>query len=484
MFRSSRALFCIAVLAAMTEPLAWCQALAPPEQQRRIRALADLALAAPPELAADALLKLIERGYVEDPKWKRDLLETAWDLAPRAAYAFEIEPAVEASRDAARLSSALAPGLSTAGIQARIISQIAKVDAKAARDMFLQMSRPAAESPDCSVDRYTSHRAYFDALKTASGTFSADEIKRGDKAVFLLDGFRSMSNPEDFELSLDMIINEQSISDKDFQELLTLWSETLAQAHFPDRLFSTRSIESIATPLFYRGEHKQRGVSLETPLRAFRSYLVRHASAERCSESQSRVADEQQVPTVFNRFAAPAPVLRSPLSAIPVVSSEDITAQAFSGKAKIAANSAAEDKVTEMRSEYTRLRFDDKEQRGSPEWNEQALQFLTRLERWSREFGQSNREFFSHQAEWYGALVYATPEGRLRRLFLDSYVKFLAGSPVQRESPPEWAKSVNQLLGAAGVPDREAWLEEIQLAGDAAIAVYCELARLRLEASN
>src|SRR5262245_58215952 len=83
----------IAVLAAFSMLFASAQDDASVAGERRVRDLADLALGAPPELAADVLLKLVERGRIKHPKWKRELLETAWSLAPRAAYAFEVDPA-------------------------------------------------------------------------------------------------------------------------------------------------------------------------------------------------------------------------------------------------------------------------------------------------------------------------------------------------------------------------------------------------------
>src|SRR5262245_9296094 len=144
-----------------------------------IRDLVDSALAAPPELAADILLKLVERGNITDSKLKHEVLNTAWNLAPLATYPFEIEPATETSSEteSASLSTALNIGLSTAALQARIISQVAKLDAKEAREMFRQMHPPEVESPSCASDRYTSHRSYFQALKVGADTFSAEEIQ-------------------------------------------------------------------------------------------------------------------------------------------------------------------------------------------------------------------------------------------------------------------------------------------------------------------
>jgi hypothetical protein len=74
----------------------------------------------------------------------------------------------------------------------------------------------------------------------------------------------------------------------------------------------------------------------------------------------------------------------------------------------------------------------------------------------------------------------ATREGKFRQSVLDNYLKFLANSPPRHESPPEWILQLNRLIAAAGVPDRRAWLDQIERVGDPAIAVYAQVARLRL----
>jgi hypothetical protein len=466
--------------------------------EQTIRDIVDSALVAPPELAADILLKLIERGHISDSKWKREVLDIAWNLAPLATYPFEIEPALETSSEseAASLSTAVNTGLSTAALQARIISQVARLDAKEAREMFRQMHPPEAESPSCATDRYTSHRAYFQALKTAANTFSVEEIRNGDKAVFLTDAFRFVVNPEDFELSLDILINEHTVNDTEFQQLMMQWAGMLAEARFPDRLFSSRSLDGIATPLLYRGD--LRVEAREDAFRALRSYLVRHAHADRCRESESKTVEEEGLRLLLNKRIAPRPAAppkteegkpdpkAAMLSvAIPLISIDDIKAGNFGDSARIMRYSDPNDsRIQEMKSDYSHLRFADEAQRGGSTWNEEALQFLNKLERWSKPLGHSNREFLFEKAQWYGALVYAAGDGELRHLFLDSYVKFLVGSPVERESPPEWLMWLNRLIGAADIGDRKAWLDAIQDAGDSTIAVYCRLERLKLRSAE
>jgi hypothetical protein len=120
------------------------------------------------------------------------------------------------------------------------------------------------------------------------------------------------------------------------------------------------------------------------------------------------------------------------------------------------------------------------EQRNTAAWNQQALQFLTQLETWSKEFGQSNREIFFQKSELYGGLLEITPDNKLRDTLLRNYVNFLANSPVERESPPEWAMRVTRLVESKEVRDRETWLDQIEASGNAVIALYTRLARLNV----
>ncbi len=481
------------ILMALASSPAASRAPGQMSSDRNIRDLVDLALVAPPELAADVLLKLLEHGYITDEKWKRELLDTAWSLAPRATYTFEMAPALDSAAasdtDSGSLSAALATGLSTAGLQARIISQMAKLDAPETRKMFLQISVPAVESLRCSADRYTSHRPYFEALTVVAQTFSAEETKNGERLKFLADALRSLSNPEDFELSYPLVQSDQR-TDEELKWLMTSWSESLAAAHFTDRLFSSRPIENLANPILFGSKRAElRGVSTALAVRALRAYLIRHARTTRCGESRSKTAEEEAVRAAINKFAAATSSFETA-----VIDAVDIAAESFGETAKIVSYAGDDDRNREIKADYLHLRFGSEarqasndylriEERSTPEWSDEALRFLSKLEGWSNEFSQSNRELFFQKGKWFGVLVNAAPEGKLRQSLLDNYLKFLANSPTKHESPPEWMLQLNRLIAAAGVPDRRAWLEQIERVGDPAIAVYSQLARLRADAT-
>jgi hypothetical protein len=124
------------------------------------------------------------------------------------------------------------------------------------------------------------------------------------------------------------------------------------------------------------------------------------------------------------------------------------------------------------------------EQRSTPEWNQQALRFLTQLETYSREFGESDREGFWQKSMWYNSFLELVPDGRLRDTLIRSYVNFFSMTPIEHESPPEWAMWVNRVIGSVEVRDRKEWLDQIDASGDGTIAIYTGLARLKLDSTT
>jgi hypothetical protein len=476
----------------------------------QIQEIIDDVPSAPPELGADILLKLVERGEITDPKLKRQILEDAWDLAPKARYATDITNSigVMVESDPGSLSSSL-PGLTTAAIQMRVITQVAPTDARASRELFLKMKSPEPESPGCSASQYASHSSYFKALDIALETFSAEEAQRGDRTQFLKEAMRSLTNQTDFQLSLSLI-TEGKFPEKDTSELLDQWSETLSKAQFSDRQFFI--ISWLFKMTLRAAEAEQaRGHSPENLLRALRSYFVRHAGAVRCEDGSWRpfplgpdvppTNNEEDARVIFN-----SKVSELGLS-IPPIKPEEIKPAEFGGKAEVANYLSVDptDKVWQIMTAGKHLRFGTPEQaalnqknsgtrkvaawltleqRSTPEWNAEALQHLTQLETWTRSLGREDREVFVLKAEFYSGLLELAPEGKLHDTVMKSYVNFLVTSPIKRESPPEWEWwGIQKLINSSVVADKQKWLDEIEDAGDTTISLYTRLARLNLDRS-
>jgi hypothetical protein len=480
----------------------------PQSRDAQIQSIIDDVPAAPPELGADILLRLVERGEITDPKLKRQLIEYAWDLAPKARFATEISTpiSVVVESEPGSLTSSL-PGLTTAALQSRVISQMAPIDVKWTRELFQKMKPPEADFPGCSASRFPNHGSYFKALGTTLETYSEEEIVRGEKTQLLNNALRSLTNQEDFRLSLELI-RDGKFPDKDYAQLLDKWSEALSTAHFSDRQFSIVAWLFKETLREAAGE-RAKGPSAENLLRALRSYFVRHAGAVRCEDGSWRpsspgpglpVANNEEVARLsFNSTVAELGLN------IPPIQPEEIDPKGLAGKANVINYLSLDptDTMWEVMNAGKHLRFGTPEQqalnekyrgtnnvapaltpeqRGTPAWSAEALQYLTRLEAWTRGLNEEDRGMFVMKAEFYGGLLELAPEGKLRDTVVKSYVHFLVSSPLKRESPPEWAWwGIGRLVNSNIVSDKHQWLDEIEAAGDATISLYTRLARLALD---
>jgi len=481
-----------------------------PQQSRniQIQSIVDDIPAAPPELGADILLKLVEGGEITDPKLKRQLLDQAWDLAPKARFATEFGSSlsVMVESEPGSLSSSL-PGLTTAALQSRVISQMAQIDSTLTRELFQKMKPPEASFPSCTASQFPFHSSYFKALGTTLETFSEEEVKRGEKTRFLSNALRTLTNQEDFRLSLELI-RDGKFPDKDYAQLLDQWSGVLSAAHFSDRQFSIVSWLFKETLREAEGE-RAKGSSAENLLRALRSYFVRHAGAVRCEDGSWRpsspgpglplTSNEENARVSFNSTVAELGLN------IPPIQPEEIEPKGVAGRAIVVNYLTVDptDKVWELMNSAKHLRFGTPEQqalneknrgpgnvapaltleqRSTPAWSAEALQYLTQLEAWTRELGQEDRGVYILKAEFYGGLLELAPEGKLHDTVLKSYINFLVSSPLRRESPPEWAWwGIVKLINSSTVSDKHRWLDEIEAAGDQTISLYTRLARLALD---
>jgi beta-lactamase regulating signal transducer with metallopeptidase domain len=474
----------------------------------------DSSLDAPAELRADILLKLVERKHVTDEQQVRRVLTAAWDLAPNATYASDIYPAANyhTDTDIGSLESSFERGLSRDGLQSRAIGHMAEIDAKATREMFLQMVPPQPETRTCESDRYTRHDRYFKSLEIVLKGFNPENSRPGERTELLRNSLRSLVNPADLESSLALLQKDTVLSNDEYVELITRWSQTLDASRFNDRVFSggqpphrlARAVADAAKNI------SARGGSPAMLLRALRTYLVVHFSGTRCEDTVTSTATiiplsrpDPSVPRAsvveVTLKAFNDAVTELKVDVLPI-QLEEARHKSAAGKAVVVDYLVGDKHITEIRKLQQPIRFGSAEQqaanaartgrgnenltleqRSTPEWNRDALVYLNYLENWSRDLTQSNRQVFFQKSEWYGSIVELAPDGRMRDTILKSYVTFFSTTPIERESPPEWLRWVEKLIDSRNVRDRRAWIDQIEAAGDKTIGAYVKLARLDLK---
>src|SRR5207249_7663448 len=115
-----------------------------PKHPKELQSLVDRVPVAPPELAADILIRIATSGRVTDRTWKIEMLEDAFQLAAPATFATKIVGAVPQARstdsDIGVLWAALDEKLDALALRCRIVHVMLGIDKKRALEMFAEVS--------------------------------------------------------------------------------------------------------------------------------------------------------------------------------------------------------------------------------------------------------------------------------------------------------------------------------------------------------
>src|SRR5438067_1236561 len=111
-----------------------------PKPAPEIQALLDAAPAAPPELAGDILLRLVDSGQIPSRDQRIELIETAFQMAGQAKFPYAQTAAVERAGHTDSSPGirwgALKDGYSTLGLQCRAVRVALAVDKAKAIELF------------------------------------------------------------------------------------------------------------------------------------------------------------------------------------------------------------------------------------------------------------------------------------------------------------------------------------------------------------
>jgi len=132
-----------------------------------------LAYTAPPEFAADALLRVVESGKVPDKPALVDLVEHAYSLGGSAQLRAPVK-ALKRVPDTpgAMLAAASQLHLDALSLQSRAVRDMASLDRKKAWELFLTIPAPAVEQPKCEDMVITD----VSPLRDLAATFGEDGI--------------------------------------------------------------------------------------------------------------------------------------------------------------------------------------------------------------------------------------------------------------------------------------------------------------------
>jgi len=438
-----------------------------------IEALAREARAAPPEFAADVLLRLAGSSRV-DNAWRRDLLEEAYTRAYAATDTYRLTAASTPpdSRQGAQVIAS-DTALTRVSLQVRIAQTMASVDPERGREMFewidLDLAPGRCESPLVpAVDEY-----YTALAVLARTTFGADMQGRSDALRFFnLYLWRAHLPSEMPAVARALRRFRPTIDEVAYLEGTFRW--ILETSLRDPRGFSSVSIDLVTQLMALEDADQTIGSRNWYVTRALRDYLVTQFKGQRCSDSLSDGPAADSFNAALRRRNV-LPELIAPLA------SSETRPSGLLGIARIDRYWQMPD-ARRLYDAGARLRGTDKNPvslriRMTEAWQTQAERLLTDLEHWTGSRAMLDRDFFYQKAVLYTLLVDLVPPTPLRTRTLRSYVDFLRISDRDREGRTLWFAFANRLIELTRSADRRAVLDLLEDSRHPVLALYGRVER-------
>jgi hypothetical protein len=324
------------------------------------------------------------------------------------------------------------------------------IDPQRARQIFLDISLPATDSPKCDAALVADPSIYYDTARELA-----------DRGLVSLEApLRALGSATQLPAAARAIrmlhcTNEQR------QFLIDIYAGRLAEMSD-----SSRAAAFALTVLQLPDEivHLAEGNTADGLLISYRKFLVRHATADRCADAKIQPAIDS-----FNDRLRWGGYLAS--QDLPRITEEESKPASVSGRARVDRYWRTEQSKL-LLSAIRHLRFGDgttplpPEQKASDAWQTEAKALLTSLEGWKA-------GSFHERAILYSSLLELLPAGSLHETAAQSAVSFLADSDVKNSNPAEWIVELKSLMDL-----KQSEIRKAMLAGkDPIIVLFAESIR-------
>lgn len=263
------------------------QAQEAPARDRDIELLVADANGAPPEFAADALVRIASAPKVADPDWQRELLDDAYMRAYAAQESYRrITGAIPADTRQGAEARAGETGLTRVSLQLRAVQAMAPVDPAHARELFEWIDLDL-EMGACSEALVPAVDEYYTTLSVlARTTFPPTAAGRGEAVRFLeLFLWRAHLPTEMPAVARALQRFRPTRDEAAYLDTVFRW---ILEAGLRDpRSFSVASLDIVSKLGDLEDADRELGLSGWYVSRALRQYLIAQLTGSRCSDSQT-----------------------------------------------------------------------------------------------------------------------------------------------------------------------------------------------------
>ncbi len=396
-----------------------------------------LAMAAPPEFAAGALLRITPR--VLDRALRRELIEMAFHLAGKAQNPVRLAsfPGIEPETRSSYLSNALALKLDTLSLQARSVQEMLRIDPARARELFSEIAAPRIAAATCEQSLLPDISPYYESLAAVTqGTFSEKERAKSEHLAFATAVLSRVSALAELAPAAHAVATIEW--PRQYLEIAVGSLSGRLESVGPDSrsfLYFSKSIDSSVELLIRRA--KQLGIASDPLAQTYRKFLVTQFRGPHCADSGQPAGRIVQMGQPTDLFGD---AIRGEL---PAIANEEMTPESIEGTMKLD-RFWQSGEAERMYTECLKLRQGSdgsalsEPVRRSREWSRQMTDFLNTLANWSTNGEASEADFYHQKAVLYEALLELAPAGEMNESVIQSFIGFLKSSNVQRHNGVEW----------------------------------------------
>jgi hypothetical protein len=426
-----------------------------------IDALLDAARAAPAEFAADAMIRIAALDQLDKAR-RIELLEQAFRRASGAQQPYKRHATfLQPNSPSGFLNRAYGQELDAMSLRLRAIEALLPLDAKKARDLFLEM--PPPKTPRLTCDGFLIYDVgrFYDTLgSVARQAYTAQEVQAGEPIRLMERLAGAITSPVQVA-PVARVLAAASVKDADFGALTATFAEALGKISGDDRSFAY-SLTAARQILALVEESKRRQLSPLPLLEAYRLYLIDNLSAARCADDSSMMGstssfgfvsgqaiDQEAQDTVafFNQRLRTAP--------LQPIREEESTPSRLEGVAT-GLRTCEDAECRAIAAQYRGLVLGENGspytpgQKYTPAWRGKVRELLAALSRWA-ESAPGTRptaaDHFRMKSGAYGDLLNLVFDGPDREPVTRAMLDYLKQNPYQRENRMEWFLPVNALIG-------------------------------------
>ncbi|HEX6183190.1 MAG TPA: hypothetical protein VFZ44_04705 [Pyrinomonadaceae bacterium] len=462
-----------------------------PARQPEVEAFVVEMNSAPPDVAADALIRLAGSDRVIDSAWKKQLVERAFVLAGDAPAPVRRKTAsrvtLNVDTSAGYLTYAYDLGLDTLSLRARAVRSMLALDPQRGLELFGQISLKVEPLKCGDALVYDVSDFYALLAEVARSSFTGEVARQGARLRFMLPYVEAVNSPAQIGPAARAILSAQLSSD-DVATLSNALAHSLgSMMAADDRSFTsaveeggvTADVASLARELGKRRDNVAAGL-VDTYRKFFRAGLT----AERCAENVPRGK------TPYYLTQANDVLLKdSPLRL------DELIPRGVGGRASLSVYWQKPDSE-QLLNDYKELRFaPDAEERaedgrlptradaGTAEWEAQLRRLLADLESWSGSGEKSQLDYINQQQVIYHGLLEITPPGQARGEVLASWLKSLKGARSEGNAEVQrrlWVSYLVKAVASSPQEMRDDFLMRMVYSGDALISAWARVARLKI----